>query len=410
MKKTDQTIVTAKNNPTPYRQIRWKNAPQAKRILLVTLFLWMTILAIRPNTLLAQTIPRVRIMGIVTDASTGESLYSVNVFLANTTLGCATDENGLYVIAKVPLGNYDLIASMMGYELEEKSIRLTERVDRVFNFKLRPKVLMGEEVTIVASRPREWKKNLKKFKRIFLGTSQNGSKCKILNPEVLDFEFDEVKRTFQASAIQTLQIENRALGYRIDFTLKDFTFYQDGSVNFLGRSRYELLSPKNEEEEKKWLKNRLEAYRGSLRHFLVAAISNHLEEEGFLVYNVSALPGSDETIFLSEAKAEHLISPGLFPFERTLTFTYYIKVTYTEEPVPREYIWYSIGTTSGLLQGSGAQGKGSEVKEQTSWLEINLKPVTINISGHVFNPYSITTYGYWAWERVAEQLPLDYLP
>jgi len=410
MKKTDQPIVTGKNNPIPYRKIRWKNTPQARRILLVTLFLWITILAIHPNTLLAQAIPHVRITGIVTDASTGKPLHSVNVFLANTTLGCATDENGLYVIAKVPLGNYDLIASMMGYELKEESIRLTESTDRVFNVKLRPKILMGEEITIVVSRPHEWKKNLKKFEGIFLGTSENASQCEILNPEVIDFKSDDTRGIFRASTNQPLQLENRALGYRIDFTLRDFTFYQNGSVNFLGRARYEPLFPKDEREEKKWIENRLEAYHGSLRHFLVAAISNHLWEEGFLAYNVSALPGSSEEIFFGKAKVEHFISAGAFPFERTLIFPHYLKVIYTKESVSREYIWYNIGKTSGLSQGSGAQGKGGEATEQTSWLEINLKPVTINISGHVYNPYSITTYGYWAWERVAEQLPLDYLP
>jgi hypothetical protein len=83
-------------------------------------------------TAFSQTIPKTSISGNVVDASTGKPLHFANVFLNNTTLGCATDENGGFSIERIPLGTYSLVASMMGYELEIRQIMLTESDLRIF--------------------------------------------------------------------------------------------------------------------------------------------------------------------------------------------------------------------------------------------------------------------------------------
>ena len=59
---------------------------------------------------------RGRIVGKVTDASTGEYLPGANVWLEGTTLGAATDREGVYRIYNVPPGTYTLRASYIGYE------------------------------------------------------------------------------------------------------------------------------------------------------------------------------------------------------------------------------------------------------------------------------------------------------
>ena len=66
----------------------------------------------------AQPTPIVKIKGRVIDASTEAPLHFANVFLSNTSKGAATDEDGLYSIVNVPMGTYELVVSMMGYQLE----------------------------------------------------------------------------------------------------------------------------------------------------------------------------------------------------------------------------------------------------------------------------------------------------
>ena len=45
----------------------------------------------------------------------GDPLAGVNVFLEGTPYGAATDQDGEYIILNIPLGNYTLRASYIGY-------------------------------------------------------------------------------------------------------------------------------------------------------------------------------------------------------------------------------------------------------------------------------------------------------
>ncbi|RKY52963.1 MAG: hypothetical protein DRP92_04535, partial [Candidatus Neomarinimicrobiota bacterium] len=69
-----------------------------KRILIPLLLLVMT------EFLVAGVTGKIR--GRVVDAQTGEPLPWVNVMLEGTSLGAATDANGVYVILNVPPGEY----------------------------------------------------------------------------------------------------------------------------------------------------------------------------------------------------------------------------------------------------------------------------------------------------------------
>ncbi len=95
-----------------------------------------------------------KITGTITDADNREPLPGVNVVIEGTTLGAVTDLNGYYVILNVPPGTYTLKASYIGYTPQRLTglsvkIDLTTTVD----FKLKPEVLAGDEVVVVAQRP-----------------------------------------------------------------------------------------------------------------------------------------------------------------------------------------------------------------------------------------------------------------
>ena len=170
----------------------------------------------------SQTIPRVAIVGRVTDASDKNPIYFANVYLANTTMGAATDEGGIFTIVNVPLGTYELVVSMMGYEPLTREVRLKDTEVQELKIKLWPKVLEAPELQVETAFPHIWRRHLQIFKRQFIGTSENASKCQITNPEVLDFHLNNMTQVLKAAASEPLQIENHGLGYRLHFLLNDF--------------------------------------------------------------------------------------------------------------------------------------------------------------------------------------------
>jgi outer membrane receptor for ferrienterochelin and colicins len=64
------------------------------------------------------------ITGMVT--SNGEVLEMANVGLVGTTLGASTNAKGYYQINNVPLGEYQLSVSILGYETQTRKVVLTE--------------------------------------------------------------------------------------------------------------------------------------------------------------------------------------------------------------------------------------------------------------------------------------------
>jgi hypothetical protein len=55
-----------------------------------------------------------RITGVVQDSVTHEPLAFASVFLANTTLGATTTEQGTFTFERVPKGTYDIVGSYVG--------------------------------------------------------------------------------------------------------------------------------------------------------------------------------------------------------------------------------------------------------------------------------------------------------
>lgn len=95
-----------------------------------------------------------KIAGTVKDSQTGEAIIGANIIIEGTTLGAATNIDGYYVILNVPPGNYNMIASAVGYTRRtfsgvSVSIDLTTTLD----IKMSSTVIsVGEEVTVVAKR------------------------------------------------------------------------------------------------------------------------------------------------------------------------------------------------------------------------------------------------------------------
>ncbi|MDD3667890.1 MAG: TonB-dependent receptor [Bacteroidales bacterium] len=92
------------------------------------------------------------IKGFVYDKKSGEPVMFSNVSIQKTTYGSTTDDNGYFVINKVPKGDYTIRVSFMGYE--EKFVAVTVKSGGILSLRieLEPSSKMLDAVVINAER------------------------------------------------------------------------------------------------------------------------------------------------------------------------------------------------------------------------------------------------------------------
>lgn len=92
------------------------------------------------------------IRGFVYDKESGEPVIFCNVFLKGTTIGAATDINGMYNISKVNPGDYTLVVTYIGYDTTEVKISLQKGKIISQNLEIGESSIKLDEVTVSAAR------------------------------------------------------------------------------------------------------------------------------------------------------------------------------------------------------------------------------------------------------------------
>ncbi len=362
-------------------------------------FRWIMFLSfIAVMTAFGQGTPRAAISGNVVDASTNKPLPYAIVFLAGTTLGTPTDSAGRFEIKNIPLGSHELVVSMVGYKRRSYSLQLFEPAQKTVNVQLQPSEVQTQAVEVVASDPKEWRKNLEQFQKEFFGETKNATECQILNKESLNFQVDEKKRIFIATAPVPLEIENRALGLKIRLWLEEFKM--EGSIlQYRGNTQFEYLQPSTPRESEGWRSSRKKAYFGSRRHFLTAVAQGRANAEGFEVYQVMNIRSANIGTEVGRMPVDvaTFVNRTEYDFQKRLRFSDYLQIVYQREiPEPAFEILMSLDNLN--------------YRQQVSWITMNRSPVYFTVDGNTLEPYALKVFGYWAFERVAELLPLDYDP
>jgi TonB-dependent receptor len=93
------------------------------------------------------------IIGTVTDATTGETIYGANVMLEGTTIGASTDMDGKFTISNVKPGNYTLLVSFITYtpaRVADVQVGSAQIVN--LSLPMVEDVAEMEEITVVATR------------------------------------------------------------------------------------------------------------------------------------------------------------------------------------------------------------------------------------------------------------------
>ena len=205
------------------------------------------------------------------------AIPGASVFIEGTTMGTQADANGLYTLKNIPAGRYRLVASLVGYVPKMIFIEVPGKIT-VYNFTLEEDNKTLAEVRVVGSQDKTWEKQFRAFERGFIGESYDRKEVYITNREVVDFT--ENKEAFTAVASQPLQIINKSLGYKITYFMYNFE-RTNSLTSFKGLASFQELVPEDARQERRWNRNRVEAYEGSIKHFLKSLVDNRLEEEGF---------------------------------------------------------------------------------------------------------------------------------
>jgi TonB-dependent SusC/RagA subfamily outer membrane receptor len=375
------------------------------------------------------------VAGKVSDRENGTAIANANVFLNNATIGGKTAGDGTFKFSQVKSGTYHLIISIIGFNTYETTIRIDNDI-KLPDIYLDRKVAMLSEVRITPKEDPEREANLELFKQAFLGTSQLANQCKLINPEVLDFDYDKKDRVLTAESADMLIIENNALGYRIKYLLSDFIYDQAGG-RFLygGRAFFEEMTG-SDLQLKKWIEARQEVYKNSLQHFFRAAINNQLREAGFNVFRLQNNPDRPADSLISKKIAFFSILKDKQPYRDSLATWMKrsrlpkispntIPVALAEEDIVQSsnkrglytfgcegdplYVIYNetrpIKSIPALLNKLYDQNNNSATL-------INFKQPVVLMDGRgvLANPESLSFTGVWANNRIADLLPDNYEP
>lgn len=354
------------------------------------------------------------ITGVVTDEK-DVPIPGATVFLADSRKVTTTDGEGKFNLLQVQPAKYTLVVKMLGYVVTTHDFMLQSK-DMRFRVKLPEDNVMLNTVEISDMSTVERKVHLQTFLTSFLGISKYARQCKILNTDDIKLKFDKKKNMLTATSNDFLIIENKALGYRMKYLLKNFIYdrhiYNDGMISFDGTLFFEDMEG-NKRQMQKWEQERVKSYLGSSTHFFKSAVNNTLDEEGFVVYRML-----NQEAMKVYARKQRTIPPEYFsPFKglngliTNLDDNFKIFnsgllkkdsldlfVVYTPEKEPVEFTKRGIRVNRSFTMPSG----------QLSLMQITGDSVLINKNGTMSTLKAVWFTGYWTWGRVSAFLPSDY--
>ncbi|MGF7216659.1 hypothetical protein GGR92_002826 [Spirosoma lacussanchae] len=98
------------------------------------------------------------ISGYIKDASNGEGLIGVSVYVKETATGAVTNSYGFYAVT-VPAGTYNLVITYVGYEKQNKTLTLTDQNIRL-DLELKEEGRQLQEVVVSTKRDDDNVKNI----------------------------------------------------------------------------------------------------------------------------------------------------------------------------------------------------------------------------------------------------------
>lgn len=234
-----------------------------------------------------------QISGVIRDPD-GVSADGVEIFLNGSMVHAKTNEFGQFALTDCPTGLQEIVAYKKGYLLYRAPLRI--QPGRHYTLKLQ---FEGKQAKIRASGTPE---SLKTFESSLLG--EGGSL--FINPES-KLAVQEKDGKFKVLS-GPFWVEHPAEGYRITAYFDPGTFQETADAAYF----FQEYAESNIEMNMAIERSRMEAYRGSIRHWLSSIAKGRADEQGFSVTDtlgnkVELTPSPSSTEGYSRIQTERLL-------------------------------------------------------------------------------------------------------
>ncbi|MFW0717124.1 carboxypeptidase-like regulatory domain-containing protein [Pedobacter sp. N23S346] len=372
----------------------------------------------------------------------GEALPGAGIYVSGYQIATVSDNDGKFSLRLKP-GNYDLLVQLIGFTALNKNIVIADKSLSI-DFILKESITQLAEVTIKPDPDREHYINM--FKDFFIGTTPNAKQCKLINPNVLLVDYDKDESVLTVKTNQFLIIENKALGYRIKYLLNVFQFDSKSRIIYYEGFPYFEDLKGSSRQKKNWEKRRLMAYLGSPQHFFKSLYQQKATEEGFVINKLVMQPNinrpSDSLIKanINRLSKTKLNTGRTIYIDNNDSLTYWVR----KKNQPAEI---AVLSRANILQDTLVKTVNSSIKKidftdklfisytkekenplfsnsiglsiprpldmgdnQVSTVTLQVSPVYFYENGGIYNTRSMLFAGYWAWEKIADNVPMDYIP
>lgn len=377
----------------------------------------LLLLLFAPSALLAQ----ITITGKVISVTDKKAIANASVFLSNSKVGNMSLKDGLFTLSNVKNGQYDLVVTCIGFEPHHQNISVRGNDIQLPTIALKDKTsLLGEVKIKGGKRKRDYKREryIRIFTREFVGRTKNAAECTILNPDVLQFEYNEPTDRMHATSTDFLVIENKALGYRIKYLLTSFEFDPiNGTMYYTGPSVFEPMSG-TKAQETAWENRRVDAYNGSMMSFLRACLASNVLGAQFKVFELfrTPTPGREpDSLINAKIKlySKHMASvPEYWAKQANMPkFDQYPgKLLKTNDylNLTDEKGIYAFGYTPTVYLMINYKHESNSSNYHTSFITFLDKFTYFDSNGVIFTPLKTVVEGYWQTLRMGDQLPVDY--
>lgn len=386
-----------------------------------------------------------QLKGTVVSEAGNRPVPFASVFINNSTLGTTTDENGHFSISRLTPGKHELVVSILGYEKFFTVITVPQEKPLVIA--LREKSTQLDQVTVRAFDKDGWKTWGNLFTESFIGTSSNAKRTVLKNPKDLRFRHNKQENTLEVFAVAPLKIQNRALGYDLEYHLELFRI--DFKTNTQAYAGYPYFK-EHRSVSRTHIRNREATYNASLIKFMRSLYQNTVQQDGYAVrkmietrnrekeriralrdkYRIKEMDATGAWVVISApAYPADIYTPdSLAYFNRILSqpdskfsllkdtiptpqlvqtdsagtkklyfrdYLYVVNTLYKEDPLYLEY-----------------KRENRAPAPQTSILRmLEDEAIEIQENGNYFPPLNLFSGDYWGWSnKTADLLPLDYKP
>lgn len=318
-------------------------------------------------------------------------LSGVNVYIDGSKIVTVSDSGGNFSLDIQHQKNATLVFQKNGYQTA--TLKISDAVGKKLKVTLL-RIQDIEEVVIVPYTDAAYKKYINYFLTQFVGFDSRNVKIK--NQKTLKFSFDQNNQILRVKAPETLMIENKNLAYQIQFTLMNFEAdFKNNTTSYSGTSYFKEINPKPINQV-----NRLNAYHGSIMHFLRSAFRDEISKEGFWVNHIVKMekskiaPGQNilAQIATQIPTSAFIETAGEHQF---ITFENILQVNY-----PKYYF---------ELRKSKIT-KSTTAVPQISYIYMNGDSFEIFKDGNSSDPESMILQGNLSNNKMERFLPLDYQP